>query len=311
MKKRLYTSIALLLLALNVMALARLFPSFADFWLKNVIAPVNGFMGSIVGMAPIALVELFAGAVLLLVLWIVFFGRAKGISILLSLVFCIYTVLWVPVYFAESAHPYASGKSVTEEQLVKLSAELIAELSSQPVPEVPENAREIAREAMAKLDLPVKANASYKVARYPEWMQKMRLAGIYVPWTFEAVVNFSGVNALFTACHELAHLGGIADEGQANIAAYLACQEAGGAFAYAAKLWALRYALPMLRETDMETYRETVYTIPDNLMALLRSIGAFSSATKSDFAHQAFLSMNGIAHASENYDELIGWLCME
>lgn len=96
-----------------------------------------------------------------------------------------------------------------------------------------------------------------KAARYPEWMRAMGIAGLFAPPTGEAIVDASAPSELmpFTAVHEMMHLNGIADEGEANIAAWQRCLDAGGEFAESARLWALRYAMGMLRRADESAWR--------------------------------------------------------
>ena len=96
-----------------------------------------------------------------------------------------------------------------------------------------------------------------KAARYPEWMRAANISGLFVPLTGEALVDAGAPAPLvpFTAVHELMHLSGIADEGAANIAAWDRCMAAGGAFADSARLWALRYALGLLRRADGTAWR--------------------------------------------------------
>ena len=83
-----------------------------------------------------------------------------------------------------------------------------------------------------------------KAARYPEWMRLLRLSGLYLPLTGEAMVDptRSAASLPFTAAHELVHARAVADECAANILAYEACVAYGGVPAYSARLWALKYA---------------------------------------------------------------------
>ncbi len=96
-----------------------------------------------------------------------------------------------------------------------------------------------------------------KAARYPEWMRAAGISGLYVPLTGEALADAGAPAPLipFTAVHELMHLCGVADEGAANIAAWEKCLSAGDAFADSARLWALRYAMGLLRRADAAAWR--------------------------------------------------------
>lgn len=96
------------------------------------------------------------------------------------------------------------------------------------------------------------APAAPKAARYPELLRVIGAAGIYIPLTGEALVDVTRSDASlpFTAAHELAHMLGIGSETEANIAAYEACVASGGAFAYSARLWALKYAMCRLEDSE-------------------------------------------------------------
>ena len=137
--------------------------------------------------------------------------------------------------------------------LAKLCEALIDGLNRTPL-DFPEPA-EALRLAPSVAGMP---GAVVKAARYPEWMRALDCAGLFMPLTGEVVADAGAAPALvpFTAVHELAHLAGVADEGAANIAAWRRCLKAGGAFADSARLWALRYALGLLREADPAAWRD-------------------------------------------------------
>lgn len=310
-KRSIVCAVGVVLAALTVMALSRLSPGFADFLLQRCIAPVSGWASSLTGSVGFPLAELVLAAMCALVIGQIVFRRGRGLALLLAVLLFWYAVSWYPLYFAPAAYPYPVEAAASPESLRSLCGELAESIHAFGEAEVPEDARTIAWEAVSSLDLPIHTTASYKAARYPEWLRAAGLAGIYVPWTFEAVVDFSGVDMLFTACHELVHLFGVADEGQANIAAWQACMRAGGAFAYSANLWAMRYALPALREMDTQAWNACVLSLSDTARAHLRRIGAFSAKEDRDDVRQTFFSLNGISDAVGDYDRLIDWLCME
>ena len=106
-------------------------------------------------------------------------------------------------------------------------------------------------------------------------MRAARICGLFVPLTGEAVVDADAAPSLipFTAVHELMHLSGIADEGAANIAAWQRCMAAGGRFADSARLWALRYALGMLRQRDEAAWRQALGNMKDALARVFDEAG--------------------------------------
>ena len=106
----------------------------------------------------------------------------------------------------------------------------------------------------------------------------------------------------FTAVHELMHLGGIADEGAANIAAWERCLAAGGPFADSARLWALRYALGQLNRADEGAWRRVRGNMKDPLMRVFQDCGGEA------LSRSRFVLIPGLARASGDYGDLTGWL---
>ena len=142
-----------------------------------------------------------------------------------------------------------------------------------------------------------------RFARYPEWMAALDLAGFYSPWTGEALVspNLSAAALPFIACHELAHRLGIADEGAANIAAWIACRQSGGELADSAALWALRYAMAELRASDESAWRRCAQEMRPSLVRTFASMNGFSEASGTA---RRFFSLRGF----DSYAALIPWL---
>ena len=142
-----------------------------------------------------------------------------------------------------------------------------------------------------------------RFVRYPEWMATLDLAGFYSPWTGEALVspNLSAAALPFTACHELAHRLGVADEGAANIAAWIACHSSGGELADSAALWTLRYAMAELRTSDEAAWRRCAQEMRPALVRTFASMNGFSEA--SGTVH-SFFSLRG----ADSYATLVPWL---
>ena len=160
---------------------------------------------------------------------------------------CALAVLWLPAM----VQPVEAPPVPTPGQLEWLCGALIDALNASSL-SFPEPAESL-RLAPAAAGLP---NAAVKAARYPEWMRAASVSGLFVPLTGEALADATVPAPLipFTAVHELMHLDGVADEGAANIAAWDRCLEAGGSFADAARLWALRYAMGLLYRVDEEAW---------------------------------------------------------
>lgn len=187
-------------------------------------------------------------------------GTAIALGSLLAL-------LWGPAL----AMPVPSVAEPDDGRLVRLCDALIERLNASELcfPE----ASEVLRRAP---EVAGSGCRGVKAARYPEWMRAARVCGLFVPLTGEALIDVSAPAALipFTAVHELTHLSGVADEGAANIAAWRRCVDAGGAFADSARLWALRYAMGILRQRDADAWRRMAAKMKDPLRRVYLECGA-------------------------------------
>jgi len=169
------------------------------------------------------------------------------LNALLALV-AAFAVLWGPAIAIPAGQLPAPGADA----LAGLCEALIDELNAAPL-SFPGPADALAR-APDVAGLP---GCAVKAARYPEWMALAGAWGAFVPLTGEALADPDAPPPLvpFTAVHELMHLTGIANEGAANIAAWEKCMAAGGPFADSARLWALRYAMGLLRSESPASWQ--------------------------------------------------------
>ena len=175
-------------------------------------------------------------------------------------------LLWAPA----RALPVESLPGPDDARLATLCGVLIDDLNASPLAfPTPGDALKAAPAAAGM------AQGAAKAARYPEWMRAAQVCGLFVPLTGEALVDADAPAPLvpFTAVHELAHLAGIADEGAANIAAWQRCMEAGATFADSARLWALRYAMGMLRQRDADAWRQMSAKMEDATTRVFRMCG--------------------------------------
>lgn len=96
-----------------------------------------------------------------------------------------------------------------------------------------------------------------KLARLPGAMARLRIAGIFVPLTGEAVVSPDDFDSAlpFTMLHELAHAQGVLREDEANLTALEVALSSGDAeLIWSSALTAQRYALNTLRALDKSRY---------------------------------------------------------
>lgn len=197
------------------------------------------------------------------------------------LILGVFMVLWAPRYFIPV------GEYGVPEDVEGLCIRLIEDLNQAPLAfdEPFDTAGEAAGMPWARV----------KPARYPEWMRALGLAGLFSPWTGEALVDPGAPTGYlpFTCVHELMHLKGIADEGQANIEAYRACVTYGGMYADSARLWALRYGLGHLSEGERA---RVLRQASDRLSPLIRITGPGGLR---------------ILRKAGDYDALLGWLAAD
>ena len=287
----------------------RCFPGLADGWMETVFAPVASALASLSGKCVFPVAEPLALLLVALLVFLLFRSR-RGACLLLSGIVAGYALFWAPAYFVSER--YAVDGHVESGTLTAVCGELIERLNAYGTFALPDDLCERALEVASLSDTPAPLTAAPKYARYPEWMRALSLAGLYVPWTFEAVVNPDEAEAgrPFTAVHELMHMGGVADEGQANIYAYVACQQAGGAFAYSSDLWALQYAMAALGELDGAAWNDCLSRLSESVRADFFAIGGGAPPSAANGgAVEAFLRLGGISEKTANYGALAVWLC--
>ena len=138
----------------------------------------------------------------------------------------------------------------------------------------------------------------------PATLAAMGISGLFSPWTGEVILDPRGADGLmyFTAVHEQTHLAGIADEGEANIAAWEVCMARGGAWADSARLWALRYALAMLGRTDEPAAHRVTGRMSPALAA------RFAELSSADTSPNPVARLLGIVRQTTDYDDLARWV---
>ena len=222
----------------------------------------------------------------------------RGVGIAAYSILSLLALTWLPAMLAPADVPPQPDAG----PLAWLCGELIDALNASPLafPE-PDEALTLAPQVA---NLP---GCAVKAARYPEWMRADAVSGLFVPPTGEALIDADAPRALipFTAVHELMHLGGVADEGAANIAAWQRCAEAGGPFADSARLWALRYASGLLRRDDPEAWARLRGNMKDPLAQVFSQCGGEIAPTDAPTALPGFSRVRG------DYAALAYWLAGE
>lgn len=219
----------------------------------------------------------------------------RGVGISAFSIFALLALTWLPAMLAPADVPPRPDAG----PLAWLCGNLIDQLNASPLafPE-PDEALTLAPQAA---NLP---GCVVKAARYPEWMRATAVSGLFVPPTGEALVDVGAPRALipFTAVHELMHLGGIANEGAANIAAWQRCAEAGRPFSDSARLWALRYASGLLQRADCDAWTRLQGNMKDPLSQVFSQCGGAIAPSDQPTALPGFSRMRG------DYAALAYWL---
>ena len=282
MKKHLRGWTVGIICALTLFVLAcRAFPAFSRAALERVSIPVMAALHRFTARVPFPVAELAAlilGSSLLTGLihavllslstrnpaplrrW---FSALTTVALILVAALIL---LWCPA----RAQPVSDVPEPDGEQLARLCEALIEALNRSPL-DFPAPPEALAR-APAAAGLP---DCAVKTIRYPEWMDLCHAWGLFVPLTGEALADAAEPTPLipFTAVHELMHLEGVADEGAANVAAWSRCLGAGGAFADSARLWALRYAMGLLRLRDGDAWLQAAQKMNDALKRVYMACG--------------------------------------
>ena len=147
----------------------------------------------------------------------------------------------------------------------------------------------------------------------------MGVSGIYSPFTIEANVNSQmvGLEKPFTSCHELSHLKGFMNEGEANFIGWLACIGSEDAsFNRSGWLIAWIYAGSELYRIDPDRYSEIREKLPDDVIRELIDNNEFWASHENraseiqDQVNDAYLKSNGQEAGIQTYGQLTTLMLM-
>ena len=289
-------SAALLAFAAALSIAARTAPGFAQWYSVTIYPVLQGTLGRLCGLFPFSVSEALVVILPLLLIYDIVRAarlthRAAGESVqstkpairvlihvftaICILIFMYYANCGVNYYREPFADPkaYASAEFTVDElyDFCDYAAGKILETEGAEYPDRKALATE-AVEAMMSLasecDSPEWYDASELGGFYPQpkqmtWISSlfsaMGVSGIYSPFTIEANVNgqMTGLEKPFTSCHELSHLKGFMNEGEANFIGWLACiNSEDKAFNRSGWLIAWIYAGNALYRADQDRYFE-------------------------------------------------------
>lgn len=323
LRQKLRTTLGILLLCTAFAALCRFSGTFSSFWLSAIVQPVSRVLSHVSAKASFPLAEAVAlvlaavGLVRVLRALLRCFrsGAASALGNLCAdllrtgaLLLAGYILLWYPAYRAAMPKP----QSATATQIETLCRNLIDHLNSADLRFSDGGAvLRLAENAVSDCTGQTIAAGTAKFARYPEWMRATGIAGIYSPWTGEVIIRPGAAPSAvgFTACHELMHLLGVADEGSANIAAWKVCHRQGGELSLSADLWALRYAMTALWEADPSAWRSCAEEMSTPLQQTFAQMGGRFPPQKS--SPNVLLAAVGLNNSLDSYGALAVWLASE
>ncbi len=318
MRKALWTLAA----ALGLSLVFTLSSGFSAWFADRISMPLTGLIarGTALIRWPIGEVLMVVGAPLILplLLWSLIRRKPpKGVALALSVVLLIYAVLWVPLCHVpgKALEAYETWRLM---KLTRTLAQQADDLREEAAPEKEGSAETTllqARDAVLSLGLTDQPLSKPKFSKFPQILRTLKIAGLYAPWTGEAIVSPDepGFTLPFLATHELAHAAGIAREDEANYAAYLACMKGDARFQYAGTLYALRYAMDALRGINLnkwfEIRREFTggvrddFTRIDDLGDAASGFSAFADRTA-----EAFLRLSGQPAGLSSYTGMVNFL---
>jgi len=310
---------------------ARLSPGFAESYRGGFYSFLRATIGSIVGLAPFSISEYLVPGVLALVLldlivhliWRKHFKNfLKRFFVCLSLFFMLFAMNCGVNYYSK---PFVDPETLatfepSDALLTDFCEHIVSELNALDGAEYPEGKmlRSVAVQSMIRLG----RDHETLGGSYPEpkelsfsarFFSMSGVTGIYSPFLIEANINgeMPQMNKPFTACHELSHLKGYMNEGEANYIGWLACVGSkNSGFQRSAWLAAWQYAGTALWRSDQTKYEELRAKLPESARRELEEDSAFWKEHKNkasdiqDKVNDAYLKANGQADGIKTYGQL-------
>ncbi len=333
--KPIIISIILLCIAGILLSAAKYASGFAEWYSVNVYSLITGIIGRLAGIFPFSVAE----AVVCILPFVIIVDivrcrkrlRAVIIHMLLivSVLFFLYTANCGVNYHRNMFvdQKALSGAEFTEEQLTDFCEYIITRLEEcGPDQEYP-HGKELADTARMSMD---DLSEKYPSLRgyYPSPKQltllsgafsAMGVSGIYSPFTVEANINgeMLDMEKPFTACHELSHLRGYMNEGEANYIGWLACIGSEDiTFNRSGWLIGWIYAGGALRRVDPERYEKLCENLPSYAVSEIEDNNMFWSIheTKAsevqDRVNDAYLKANDQKEGIQSYGMLTTLMLM-
>ncbi len=335
MTKAVIISIILLCIAVILLIAAKNNYGFAEWYSVNIYSAITGTIGRLSGTVPFSVAEAAVCIVPFALIADIVRCR-KRLRAVLTHILLFASILFF-LYAANCGINYHRNMFVdqkalanakfTEEQLADFCGYIVKRTEEyESSPDYPQG-KELAAAARLSLN---QLSEDYPSLRgyYPAPKQltllsrafsSMGVSGIYSPFTVEANINgeMPGMEKPFTACHELSHLRGYMNEGEANYIGWLACISSDDpTFNRSGWLIAWMHAGGALRRIAPERYEKLRERLPSYAVSEIEENSLFWSSheTKAsevqDRVNDAYLKANDQKDGIQSYGMLTTLMLM-
>ena len=328
-------SIFLLCIAAVLLFAAKNIQGFAEWYSINVYSMITATIGRLAGTAPFSVAEAAVCILPLIILADIIRCRKRLMKTFLHIVLIISILFFL--YAANCGINYhrntfvdqeaLSNAKFTEEQLTDFCeyiVDRIEECGSSPDYPQGKTLTDAARLSMKNLSDDYPSLRGYypapkQLTLLSRAFSSMGVSGIYSPFTVEANINgeMPGMEKPFTACHELSHLRGYMNEGEANYIGWLACIGSDDpSFNRSGWLIAWMHAGGALRRIDPERYERLRESLPSYAVSEIEENSLFWSSheTKAsevqDRVNDAYLKANDQKDGIQSYGMLTTLMLM-
>ncbi len=321
-------TLLLFALSLALFALPRVSKGFANRYSGNIYPLWQGSLGRFSGLFPFALSELILYSLPILLIIDIAINRKRLLQVLKHIVFALALILFLyeancGVNYYRDTFAKTEGIEVrsqfTKEELYDFCLFAVNGIIENPG-EYPRG-KALALEAKSAMEGLAEKYPSLK-GYYPNPkalvvsrpFTKMEVTGIYSPFTIEANYNreLPGYDLPYTACHELSHLRGFMDEGEANFIGWLACLNSDNqSFRRSAYMLAWIYGGNALNKEDPKLRESLRNMFPEEAKAEFKAANEFWAAYESPASqvqnkiNDAYLKSNGLKEGIKSYDGVL------
>lgn len=335
MHKTVIISIILLCFAAVLLIASKNISSFAEWYSVNIYSVITGSIGRFTGSVPFSVAEAAVCILPLIIIADIVRCRKRlraafaHILLFVSVLFFLYAANCGINYHRNSFvdQEALSSAEFTEEQLADFCGYITDKIEECESESAYPQGKELAAAARLALN---QLSEDYPSLRgyYPAPKQltllsrafsSMGVSGIYSPFTVEANINgeMPGMEKPFTACHELSHLRGYMNEGEANYIGWLACIRSDDPmFNRSGWLIAWMHAGGALRRIAPERYEKLRERLPSHAVSEIEENSLFWSSheTKAsevqDRVNDAYLKANDQKDGIQSYGMLTTLMLM-